>query len=246
MSPEQIRSAKHVEPRSDQHALGAILYELLTGRVAYGAESLTALAVEISTAPSPSARAARPEVPAGLDAAIRQALAKAPAGRFPNLAEFAAAIAPFGGPQARAAAARIAEILAPKRSDSVVSTSPTTSVSRYPRAIRRRPLIAVVAVGALVGAGIVALTRGSGDDGPQRGPLVTTETPAAGGATVVPSPAAAELLPAPVATATAAAAPSATATRSSPPERKKPVKKTGGTSKPSALPSPGEVFGGGP
>jgi serine/threonine-protein kinase len=111
MSPEQIRSAKYVDPRSDQHALGMILFELLTGHAPYTAESLTGLAVVISTEPPPHARAERREVPEALDAAICKALAKRQPDRYPSLAGFAAAIAPFGGPKAKAAADRIAAVL---------------------------------------------------------------------------------------------------------------------------------------
>jgi serine/threonine-protein kinase len=112
MSPEQIRSAKYVDPRSDQHALAMILYELITGRPPYDAESLTGLMVVISTAPPPSAREARPEVPEELDAAIQRGMAKQQAARFPSLSEFAFALAPFGGPKAWASAKQVLTSLA--------------------------------------------------------------------------------------------------------------------------------------
>ncbi|MCC6551714.1 MAG: serine/threonine protein kinase [Polyangiaceae bacterium] len=111
MSPEQIQSAKHVDARTDQHALAMVLFELLTERPPYIAESATALTVAIATQPPPSARALRPEVPEPLDAAIRRALGKWPDERFPDLAGFAAALAPFGGAQGQAAAAAIRGIL---------------------------------------------------------------------------------------------------------------------------------------
>jgi serine/threonine protein kinase len=101
MSPEQIQSSKNVDARSDQHALGMILFELLTGEPPYVAQSVTQLVVVIATHPPPSARGARPDVPRGLDQAIIRALAKRPGDRFPDLGGFAEAIAPFGGPQAR-------------------------------------------------------------------------------------------------------------------------------------------------
>jgi serine/threonine-protein kinase len=112
MSPEQIQSAKHVDARSDQHALAAILYAMVTGRPPFDAESLTALAVVIATqAPTP-ARALRRDVPAGLDAALGRALSKRPIDRFPDLASFAAAIAPFGTASAQASVRTIAHALA--------------------------------------------------------------------------------------------------------------------------------------
>lgn len=115
MAPEQVRSAKFAEPRSDQHALAMILFELLTGEMPYTAKNVTALLVTICTTPPPHARALRLDVPKSLDAAIVRALAKRPDDRFADLAAFAAAIAPFGGPTGPAVAQRIARILDPQR-----------------------------------------------------------------------------------------------------------------------------------
>ncbi len=90
MSPEQIRSAKYVDARTDQHALAMILYELLAGKPPYVAESVTGLYVVISTASPAPLRAHRADVPPGLEAVILRALAKDPADRFPDLAALAA------------------------------------------------------------------------------------------------------------------------------------------------------------
>lgn len=101
MSPEQIQSAKHVDARSDQHALAMILYELITGQPPYDAPSLTSLTIAIATEPPPKASKLCPEVPAALDEAIQRGLAKQPGGRFPDLLAFARAIGAFAGEQAR-------------------------------------------------------------------------------------------------------------------------------------------------
>ncbi|MDC3956458.1 serine/threonine protein kinase [Polyangium jinanense] len=112
MSPEQIQSTKNVDARSDQHALGMILYEMLAGAPPFEAESITQLIVVIATQPPPRVREKRPEVPARLEEAILRALAKRPHERFPDLGAFAEAIAPFGGPEASARATRIVHMLA--------------------------------------------------------------------------------------------------------------------------------------
>lgn len=112
MSPEQIQSARNVDPRSDQHSLGMILYEMITGQPAFTAESVTQLIVVIATRPPPHARAVRPDVPAGLDAALVRAMAKQAGDRFPDLGAFARAIAPFGGPDARTRAELVVQALA--------------------------------------------------------------------------------------------------------------------------------------
>lgn len=107
MSPEQIQSAKHVDARSDQHALAMILFELLTGKPPYDSTTVTNLMIAIATEPVPSVRALRPEVPPELEAAITRGLAKLPEERYPDVVGFARAIAPFAGASAGAAVASV-------------------------------------------------------------------------------------------------------------------------------------------
>jgi serine/threonine protein kinase len=49
MSPEQMRSSKDVDARTDIWALGVILFELMTGRPAFIADSVTELAIKVAT-----------------------------------------------------------------------------------------------------------------------------------------------------------------------------------------------------
>ena len=124
MSPEQVLDAKNVDARCDQHALGMILFELLTGRPPYEGSAASALFVVIATAPPPSARTLRPDVPPALDAAILRALAKRPEKRFGSLAGFAEAIAPFGGPGAPAMVANVRRVLGQAPTAARVDASP--------------------------------------------------------------------------------------------------------------------------
>ena len=197
MSPEQIRSAKYAEPRSDQHALAMILFELLTGEMPYTAKNITSLLISICTTTPPHARALRLDVPKGLDAAIIRALSKRPDDRFPDLAGFAAAIASFGGPSGPAIAKRIARILDPQRvsafaprpssSDLHPILEPDTNVplTSDPRAAAaafrgKSPLVAVALaiVATVVIAGIVVFRVSSGPDvaAPAESPTVTVES----------------------------------------------------------------------
>jgi eukaryotic-like serine/threonine-protein kinase len=126
MSPEQIQSAKHVDARSDQHALAAILYTLVTGRPPFDAPSVGALAVVIAKESPPPARAFRPEVPAGLEAVLARAMSKRPEDRFPDLFQLARALAPFGGPGTASVLPLIDRALrAPRTSPALAPPPPT-------------------------------------------------------------------------------------------------------------------------
>ena len=91
MSPEQVRG-RTVDARSDVFSFGAVLYEIVTGRRAFAGDSTitTALAV-VNSSPAP-ARQVRPEIPADLDAIIRQCLEKDPADRFSSAVEVVEAL----------------------------------------------------------------------------------------------------------------------------------------------------------
>ncbi len=117
MSPEQVRMAKSVDVRSDVWAFGVVLFELLTGRVPFDGESVTAVAASIIADQPLKLRALRPDAPPELEAAIMGCLEKDRDNRTPTLAVLATNIAPFGGSRASMLAGRIAHALAP--SDSI-------------------------------------------------------------------------------------------------------------------------------
>ncbi len=93
MAPEQILEApESVDARTDVHALGVLLYELLTGRSPFAGTNLfAALKLVESMDPEPPSTV-RPDVPAAVDAVVRRALQKAPSERFDDAAAFAVAL----------------------------------------------------------------------------------------------------------------------------------------------------------
>jgi serine/threonine-protein kinase len=101
MSPEQMKSSKSVDARTDIWALGVILFELITGRVPFQGETITEVAIYIASEPMPAIRPLRPDIPAGLEATIARCLEKDASKRFGNVGELAAELVAFGSPRAK-------------------------------------------------------------------------------------------------------------------------------------------------
>jgi serine/threonine-protein kinase len=91
MSPEQMRG-QETDARADIYSLGILLYEMLTGRVPFQADSdYELMRAQVEDDPIPP-REFQGDIPLAVEAAILQALAKDPAVRFPSAAEFRAAL----------------------------------------------------------------------------------------------------------------------------------------------------------
>jgi tetratricopeptide (TPR) repeat protein len=95
LAPEQALDSRSADTRSDVYSLGCTLYHLLTGRVPFPGESLTAIVVKHQTKEPDSLASLRRDLPAGLEAVVRKMMAKRPEDRFQTPGEVAAALAPF-------------------------------------------------------------------------------------------------------------------------------------------------------
>jgi len=91
LAPESIRG-ETPDPRSDQYSLGVTLFEAVSGRPPYEADSAMTLMMMHLNDPLPDLRQLRPEVPAALVAVIEKALAKSREDRYASMAEFASAL----------------------------------------------------------------------------------------------------------------------------------------------------------
>jgi serine/threonine protein kinase len=111
MAPEQMRSTKTVDARTDIWALGVVLFELLAGRTPFASDSLPDLVLQIAHEPPPSLRLLRADVPAGLEAVILKCIEKEPGQRYSNVSELAQALLPFAPKRARASVDRISGII---------------------------------------------------------------------------------------------------------------------------------------
>lgn len=124
MSPEQMMSARDVDARTDVWALGVILYELVTGKPVWTADTVQGLCALIATTPAPALREALPTAPAALEDAIARCLVKSREGRLASIADLALALAPIAPASARTSIERILRVAGRERELGTAAAAP--------------------------------------------------------------------------------------------------------------------------
>jgi serine/threonine-protein kinase len=142
MAPEQITADPQVDHRADIYAVGALAFELLTGRPPFGGDTQAVLSAHITQQP-PSVTTIRPDVPVALSDCIAKALAKQRADRWQSAEELRRCLE---------------RSLTPAASTSRESAPPAAvgtgaAVRGFPRRAAPRALLA---------AGVLALVLGAG------------------------------------------------------------------------------------
>jgi eukaryotic-like serine/threonine-protein kinase len=219
VAPEQVRG-EPLDGRADVYALGALLYELLTGHAPFKTESPEeSLRLRLDSPPL-SPHLVNPDVPATLERAVLRALATDPTDRFQSAGEFREALR--------------ASLPSAGASEAVTRRYPTgavgrAAVSEMPRRRHRAtPLAGLIAAGVVALALLGVLSAGSSHETPTSTAPALAEPPATAMPTSEPPPAI-EPPPTPVPTRGAApaiqppSAPPAAPANAGPPAEPKPA-----------------------
>ena len=167
MSPEQARGTKDVDPRSDVYALGAILYEALTGARVHPGDSYNAIIFHLLTQPHRPLKELLPTCHEDLHAIVERCLEKDPQRRYADAGELADELVGLGR-------------------QTVDTSSAHGSAPRARRAVAARLLrrVSWLASGAVLGAVVTAAIGAIvlGEPAPRAGG--SSESAAAGSAWV--------------------------------------------------------------
>ena len=205
MSPEQVRSSKAVDARTDIWSLGIVMFELLTGKLPFEADNPAGLALAITTQKAP---ALPPAVPKKLAEAVKRCLHRDAERRYADVGELAAALEPFvtkedkpatslarrlsTGPVLVDGALTTPEIPSNKQAGARITTSKHMS-GEIQRSESRRSFLplGLAIAGALAIGSIVTYVavggRGNDEPSPAAAPAPSGTTAAPSGTTAAPS-----------------------------------------------------------
>jgi len=183
MSPEQMQSAKDVDPRSDIWALGVVLYELISRGTPFPGETMAEVVLKVVSAAPVPLRAVCAQVSPGLEAVVLKCFEKDRGARYSTVAELAVALLEFAPRRSKASVERIGRVMQrggfsatmtqlprswePVDSPSVIP-APRTMASwsqTNPAANRRRRVVVIAAALSAVpicAVAAVALVRSGG------------------------------------------------------------------------------------
>ncbi|HSQ67653.1 MAG TPA: serine/threonine-protein kinase [Polyangiaceae bacterium] len=156
MAPEQARGAMDVDARADLYAVGATMYQALTGRLPHEAASVPALLFAIVEKEPTPLREVRPDLPPELVAVVERAMAKDRAARFQSADEMRSALSPWSG--------------LPVSGSAAVSSTAATVAGTLPSPVAPAPATPVVRAGTPAVSGVAATLPSVPQTPERRGP----------------------------------------------------------------------------
>jgi serine/threonine protein kinase len=139
MSPEQVMGGVELDGRSDIFALGIILYEMLTGRRPYEADTPMALAFKHVNAPLPRIRDGNPKLSPRYQSVIERALAKDRTERYGTAAALAGAVVKLAQEESTlesSGSSRLAGAIQPAEEETRIESVPQPSVAKVKEAFQ--------------------------------------------------------------------------------------------------------------
>jgi serine/threonine-protein kinase len=110
MSPEQLRG-QPVDARTDIWALGAVMFECISGRPPFVGGTVFEISAQVLQLPPPNLRELVPNLSEAFVRTVERCLQRAPEARFQNVAELARALEPFAPRERISTSRRIAKVL---------------------------------------------------------------------------------------------------------------------------------------
>ena len=153
-APEQHSGSESAGHRADIYTLGTIAYEMLTGRLPFGAGSHDDYAARLLSGDPPAPSAVRPEVPPAAGSIVLKAIARRPADRFPTAAAFADALVNWrdAAPNRRTAEPTLSAL----DPNATLPVAPLSEANSAEEDMRRSRLAAILAwAGVAIGVAVL-------------------------------------------------------------------------------------------
>ena len=151
MAPEQAQG-EDVDGRTDIYSLGIILFEMLTGKQPYEADTPMAVAIKHITDPVPRILTANPNLPTGMDAIIQKAMAKNKSDRYSTAVDMTNALRDLVRNTATQMQTRVAPVakatVVSKKAAAAPVETPTPSKKAFNPLVVILPVLALVVLGA--------------------------------------------------------------------------------------------------
>jgi len=147
MAPEQA-TAKTVDHRADIYALGVVLYEMVTGRKPFIADTPMAVLIKHATEPLPRPKQFASNLPEAVEKVLLKALAKDPANRYLSMAEIGGAFTGLLRAGARKSTAR--PRTEPRAAQSAARKAAFAEWTGYLKSLLAKPLTLLGVFGSFV------------------------------------------------------------------------------------------------